>query len=83
MNETQNKIGLSGLEFQIGITILICLLVCKVCAMLGFSVQALAACTGAVMCVREGGKASVGALQMRILPFGIRVCGGTRITEYV
>ena len=73
MNETQNKIGLTGLEFRIGITIVICLLICKVCALFGFSVQALAACTGAVMCVQEGGKASVGACKNRIL--GV-ICGG-------
>ncbi len=73
MNETQNKIGLTGLEFRIGTTIVICLLVCKLCEMLGFSIQALAACTGAVMCVQEGGKASFGACKNRVL--GV-ICGG-------
>ena len=73
MNETQNKIGLTGLEFRIGITIVICLLVCKLCEMIGFSIQALAACTGAVMCVQEGGKASFGACKNRVL--GV-ICGG-------
>ncbi len=73
MNETQNKIGLTGLEFRIGITIVLTLLVCKLSEMLGFSIQALAACTGAVMCVQEGGKASFGAGKNRIL--GV-VCGG-------
>lgn len=73
MNETQNKNGLTRLEFQIGITIVLTLLVCKLSEMLGFSIQALAACTGAVMCVQEGGKASFGAGKNRIL--GV-VCGG-------
>lgn len=73
MNETQNKIGLTGLEFRIGITIVICLLVCKLCEVLGFSIQALAACTGAVMCVQEGGKASFGACKNRVV--GV-ICGG-------
>lgn len=73
MNETQNKIGLTGLEFRIGITIVLTLLVCKLSEILGFSIQALAACTGAVMCVQEGGKASFGAGKNRIL--GV-VCGG-------
>lgn len=73
MNETQNKIALSGLEFRIGMTIVICLLVCKLCEMLGFSIQALAACTGAVMCVQEGGKVSFGACKNRVL--GV-ICGG-------
>ena len=73
MNETRNKIGLTGLEFRIGITMVLCLLACKLCEVLGFSVQALAVCTGAVMCVQEGGKASVGAVKNRIL--GV-ICGG-------
>lgn len=73
MNETRNKIGLTGLEFRIGVTIVICLLVCKVAELMGFSLQALAACTGAVMCVQEGGKASAGACKNRVL--GV-VCGG-------
>ena len=73
MNETQNKLSLTGLEFRIGITIVICLLMCKLCELLGFSIQALAACTGAVMCVQEGGKASFGACKNRVL--GV-ICGG-------
>lgn len=73
MNETQTKIGLTGLELRIGITMVLCLLVCKLCAMLGFSLQALAVCTGAVMCVQEGGKASFGACKNRVL--GV-ICGG-------
>ena len=73
MNETQNKITISGLELRIGITIVLCLLACKLCEVLGFSIQALAACTGAVMCVQEGGKASFGACKNRVL--GV-ICGG-------
>lgn len=73
MNETQNKIGLTGLEFRIGITIVLCLLVCKLAELVGFSLQALAVCTGAVMCVQEGSKASFGACKNRVL--GV-ICGG-------
>lgn len=73
MNATQNKISLTGLEFRIGITIVLCLLLCKLCELVGFSLQALAVCTGAVMCVQEGGKASFGACKNRVL--GV-VCGG-------
>ena len=73
MNETKTKIGLTGLELRIGITIVLCLLACHVSALLGFTIQALAVCTGAVMCVQEGGKASVGACKNRVL--GI-ICGG-------
>lgn len=73
MNETQNKIGLTGLELRIGITIVLCLLLCKLCELLGLSIQALAACTGAVMCVQEGGKTSMGACKNRVV--GV-ICGG-------
>lgn len=73
MNETKNEITLSGLELRIGITIVLCLLVCKLCEILGFSIQALAACTGAVMCVQDGGKASFGACKNRMV--GV-ICGG-------
>ena len=51
----------------------LCLLLCKLCQLLGFSLQALAVCTGAVMCVQEGSKASFGACKNRVL--GV-ICGG-------
>lgn len=73
MNETKNKLSLTGLEFRIGITIILTLLVCYVVELLGYKLQALAACTGAVMCVQEGSKASFGACKNRVL--GV-ICGG-------
>lgn len=73
MNETKNKLSLTGLEFRIGITIILTLMVCYAVELLGYKLQALAACTGAVMCVQEGGKASFGACKNRVL--GV-ICGG-------
>ena len=73
MNETKKKVGLSGLELRVGVAIVLCLLLCRLVEELGFSLQALAACTGAVMCTQEGGKASFAAGKNRIL--GV-VCGG-------
>lgn len=73
MNDTQNKIQLSGLELRIGITMVLCLLACKLAELLDFFIQSLAVCTGAVMCVQEGGKVSFGACKNRVL--GV-ICGG-------
>ena len=73
MKETENRITLTGLEFRVGITMVLCLLLCDFCELLGFSLQALAVCTGAVMCVQEDGKTSLGACKNRVL--GV-ICGG-------
>ena len=73
MQETKNKIGIAPIEIAIGAAVVLCLVVCHVAGMLGFSVQALAACTGAVMCVQDGKKASWGAGLNRVL--GV-LCGG-------
>lgn len=73
MNETKNKIGVEPVEIAIGAAVALCLLVCHAAGLLGFSVQALAACTGAVMCVQDSQKASWGAGLNRIK--GV-LCGG-------
>lgn len=73
MNNNQ-KIAVTGLDIRIGIAIMLSLLVCHVASGLGFQLQSLAACTGAVMCVQENGKASWKAGLTRLL--GV-VCGGT------
>ena len=57
MNNNQ-KIAVTGLDLRIGIAIMLSLLVCHIASGLGFQLQSLAACTGAVMCVQENGKAS-------------------------
>lgn len=72
MNNNQ-KIAVTGLDIRIGIAIMLSLLVCHITSGLGFQLQSLAACTGAVMCVQENGKASWKAGLTRLL--GV-VCGG-------
>lgn len=61
------------MDIAIGISVLACLLVCHAAGLLGFQIQALAACTGAVMCTQDHRKASWGAGVNRIL--GV-ICGG-------
>lgn len=73
MNETKIKIGIAGIDIAIGAAVVLTLLVCHAAGMLGFSVQALAACTGAVMCVQDSKDASWGAGLNRIK--GV-LCGG-------
>lgn len=73
MNETRTKIGVEPIEIAIGVAVALCLLVCHAAGLLGWQIQALAACTGAVMCVQDGKKASWGAGLNRIR--GV-LCGG-------
>ena len=68
-----NKLRVTGLDISIGVTVMLCLLVCHVAGLLGLQIQALSACTGAVMCVQDSRKASWGAGLNRIL--GV-ICGG-------
>ena len=73
MTETKNKIGVEAIEIAIGAAVALTLLVCHLAGMLGLQIQALAACTGAVMCVQDSKKASWGAGLNRIK--GV-LCGG-------
>ena len=73
MNEAKNKIGVNGIDIAIAITVMLCLVVCSIAGKLGLQLQALSACTGAVMCVQDSKKASWGAGINRIL--GV-ICGG-------
>ena len=73
MNEVKQKIGIAPIDVAIGISVIVCLLVCHVAGLLGLQIQALAACTGAVMCTQDNKKASWGAGLNRIL--GV-LCGG-------
>ena len=73
MTETKNKIGIEPIEIAIGAAVALTLVVCHLAGMLGLQIQALAACTGAVMCVQDGKKASWGAGLNRIK--GV-LCGG-------
>lgn len=63
----------SRLDAEIGLAVVLCLFVCHIASLLGIQIQALAACTAAVMCVQESTKASWGAGINRIL--GV-LCGG-------
>lgn len=67
------KIAITGLDVRIGLAVGISLLVCQIASLLGLQLQSLAACTGAVMCMQENGKASLKAGLNRLL--GV-VCGG-------
>lgn len=73
MNEVKQKIGIAPIDVAIGVSVIACLLVCHVAGLLGLQIQALAACTGAVMCTQDNKKASWGAGLNRIL--GV-LCGG-------
>lgn len=73
MTGTKNKIGIEPIEIAIGAAVALTLLVCHLAGMLGLQIQALAACTGAVMCVQDSKKASWGAGLNRIK--GV-LCGG-------
>ena len=73
MQETKNKIGIAGMDIAIGAAVVLTLLVCHVAGMFGWKIQALAACTGAVMCVQDSRKASWGAGLNRVK--GV-LCGG-------
>lgn len=73
MNETKNKLGIAGIDLAIGAAVVLTLLACHVAGMLGLQIQALAACTGAVMCVQDSKQASWGAGLNRIK--GV-LCGG-------
>lgn len=73
MQETKNKLGVAGLDIAIGAAVVLTLLACHLAGLLGWQIQALAACTGAVMCVQDSRKASWGAGLNRIK--GV-LCGG-------
>ncbi len=73
MQETKNKIGVAPIDIAIGAAVTLTLLVCHLAGMLGLQIQALAACTGAVMCVQDNKNASWGAGLNRIK--GV-ICGG-------
>ena len=73
MNETKKRLGVEPVEIAIGAAVALTLLVCHAAGALGLQIQALAACTGAVMCVQDSKMASWGAGLNRIK--GV-LCGG-------
>lgn len=69
----KGKFSVTGLDVRIGLSVALSLLVCQIASLFGLQLQSLAACTGAVMCVQETGKASLKAGLTRLL--GV-ICGG-------
>ena len=73
MIDQKERIHVTGIDLRIGITIALCLLVCRLAALVDVNIQSLAACTAAVMCVQENGKVSFRSGVVRLL--GV-LCGG-------
>lgn len=70
----QSKPGrIELMDIQIGVTIVVCLLLCHWANQVGIQVEALAVTTGAIMCVQDSTKAAYNASLIRIL--GV-ICGG-------
>lgn len=69
----RNLRGIELIDIQIGVTIVLCLLLCHIANQLGIRLEALAVSTGAIMCVQDSTKAAYNASLIRIL--GV-VCGG-------
>lgn len=73
MAEIKNNRRIERMDIQIGLTILLCLLLCHVGDAVGIHVEALAVTTGAIMCVQDSTKAAYKTSLIRIL--GV-ICGG-------
>lgn len=73
MAEPKNTCRMELIDIQIGVTIVLCLLLCHVANRLGIRLEALAVSTGAIMCVQDSTKAAYNASLIRIL--GV-ICGG-------
>ena len=73
VNNPNKKVSLECIDIAIGCSVVLCLLVCHLASLLGVGIQALAACTGAVMCVQDSKNASWGAGLNRLK--GV-ICGG-------
>lgn len=73
MSEQKNPRTMELMDIQIGVTIVVCLLLCHVANGIGLRLEALAVSTGAIMCVQDSTKAAFHASLIRIL--GV-ICGG-------
>lgn len=67
MSEQKSVRRLSQVDIQIGITILLCLVLCYVANHFGVRIEALAVTTGAIMCVQDNTKAAYQTSLIRIL----------------
>lgn len=73
MNEKKNGLGVELMDIQIGVTIVLCLLLCHAANQMGLQVEAMVVSTGALMCVQDSAKAAYQTSLIRIL--GV-FCGG-------
>lgn len=67
MPEQKNTCKLELMDIQIGITILLCLVLCHVANSIGIRIEALAVSTGAIMCVQDSTKSAYTTSLIRIL----------------
>lgn len=73
MLDLRKRCGFELMDFEIGLTILLCLLLSHWANQIGIHIEAIAVTTGAVMCVQEGKKEAYSACFVKML--GV-VCGG-------
>lgn len=73
MSKQKNLRKLELMDIQIGLTILLCLLLCHGANSIGIPIEALAVSTGAIMCVQDSTKAAYQTSLIRMV--GV-VCGG-------
>lgn len=73
MPEQNNTRKIELMDIQIGVTIVLCLLLCHAANYMGIQLEALAVSTGAIMCVQDSTKAAFSTSLTRVL--GV-ICGG-------
>lgn len=73
MAEQKNTCRIERMDVQLGLTIVLCLVLCHLSNQVGLKIEALAVSTGAIMCVQDSSKAVYATSLTRIL--GV-VCGG-------
>lgn len=73
MSEQKNAVKLELMDLQIGVTIIMCLVLCHWANHFGLHIEALAVTTGAIMCVQDSTKAAYTTSLTRML--GV-ICGG-------
>lgn len=78
MPEQKNNCRIELMDIQIGITILLCLVLCHVANQFGITIEALAVSTGAIMCVQDTTKSAYTTSLIRIL--GVVVGGLLGVT---
>ncbi|MBO4937438.1 MAG: FUSC family protein [Oscillospiraceae bacterium] len=67
MREQQNAHRIEPMDIQIGVTIVLCFLLCHAANIVGIPIEALGVTTGAIMCVQDSTKAAYKTSLTRIL----------------